>query len=273
MIVLCMKWGTRYGADYANRLARAVHRYAPDCRVICFTDNATGIDAAVEALPLPPFVNVPSNIAFTPWRKLSLWQSKLGTLCGAPDIDGELALFLDLDVVVTGDVRKLIETPAEHDFVVWKSPTRKRAVAGNTSVFRFRIGAEPEVFEHFMANPIAAASALSNEQEYISAHLGDGTTIAQIALSPEARSDPFYAGQNRMSFFEPGQVLSFKHDLLPPWPQRLWEAPRAPDNAVIVAFHGKPDPDEARDGLWPAPVYKKFYKTVRPTPWIAHFWQ
>ena len=48
--------------------------------------------------------------------------------------------------------------------------------------------------------------------------------------------------------------------------------PRLPEETRVVAFTGKPDPDEARDGRWPAPWYKKIYKAVRPTPWIAEHW-
>jgi hypothetical protein len=273
MIVICIKWGTRYGGDYINRLSRSVRRFSGDCRFICFTDDKSGIDSDVEVLPLPPFPNTPPEMAVRPWRKISLWQKDLGKLSGVPEIDGQLALFLDLDVVVTGDLRSLYETKAESDFVVWKNPTKRRAGNGNTSVFRYRIGAEGDIFANFVADPLAVLNAISNEQEYVSSRLGDGTTMRAIGLSAEGKANPFFAGQNRMSFFEPGQVVSFKHDLLPPLPQRWWQAPSLPEGTRVVAFHGKPDPDEARDGRWPADWYKKWYKTVRPTSWIAEYWR
>jgi hypothetical protein len=40
-----------------------------------------------------------------------------------------------------------------------------------------------------------------------------------------------------------------------------------------VIFHGKPDPDEAMVGEWPAPPIKKIYKSLRPVPWIAAHWR
>jgi hypothetical protein len=40
-----------------------------------------------------------------------------------------------------------------------------------------------------------------------------------------------------------------------------------------VIFTGKPDPDEARDGKWPAKWHKKFYRTLKPTPWIGEHWR
>jgi hypothetical protein len=48
---------------------------------------------------------------------------------------------------------------------------------------------------------------------------------------------------------------------------------RLPPETKVVCFTGKPDPDEARDGVWPAPWYEKTYKYVRPTPWIAEHWR
>jgi hypothetical protein len=46
-----------------------------------------------------------------------------------------------------------------------------------------------------------------------------------------------------------------------------------PRDAKIVAFTGRPDIDEARDGWSDPRWYKKLYKRVRPTPWIADHWR
>ena len=48
-IVICMKWGTLYGAEYVNRLYHAVRRnITGDLRFICFTDNRSDIIDSVE---------------------------------------------------------------------------------------------------------------------------------------------------------------------------------------------------------------------------------
>jgi hypothetical protein len=49
--------------------------------------------------------------------------------------------------------------------------------------------------------------------------------------------------------------------------------PKLPSETKIVAFTGRPDPDEARDGKWQAPLHKKIYKHVKPTPWITEHWR
>jgi hypothetical protein len=80
-------------------------------------------------------------------------------------------------------------------------------------------------------------------------------------------------GAKGAQVFWPGHwCRSFKEELLPGWPQRLWQVPQLPADCRVVVFHGKPDPDEALVGRWPAKGWKKWYKTVRPTPWIGEFW-
>ena len=73
-----MKWGTRYGAEYANRLYRACRRrMTGEMRFVCFTDDTSGLLPGIDARPLPAFENVPAHLAFTPWRKISLWQADM----------------------------------------------------------------------------------------------------------------------------------------------------------------------------------------------------
>ena len=46
--VLCIKWGTKYGSDYVNRLYRMVGRHLRrPFRFVCLTDEPERIDPAV----------------------------------------------------------------------------------------------------------------------------------------------------------------------------------------------------------------------------------
>jgi len=52
--IICMKWGTRYGPEYVNRLLAGVLRHTKmPVRFICFTDDGTGLHPKVEVMPLP----------------------------------------------------------------------------------------------------------------------------------------------------------------------------------------------------------------------------
>lgn len=269
-LIFCMKWGTRYGAEYVNRLYRACARgmRGEPFQFICFTEDTAGLLPAIEARSLPAFTGVPAHLANKPWRKLSLWRDDLGA-----DLLGRHALVLDVDLVVTGDLRPFFTFAPACPFVVWRNPTKPNSGVGNTSVFRFLVGRHPEICARFLQNPEGVwREEFRIEQELIAARLGDGTATRSTALTDATKADPFYAGLNLMQYWPAGWVLSFKEDLLPKWPQRLWQPTPLPPSARVVAFHGKPDPDEAAQGIWPAPWYKKLYKTIRPVPWVTQFW-
>ena len=270
-LIICMKWGARYGAEYANRLYAACLRNmgGEPFDFVCFTEDHKGLHQGIDARPLPPFEGVPTHLANKPWRKLTLWRDDLGA-----DLIGRNALVLDLDVVITGDLRPLFTVSPNCPFMVWRNPTKPNSGVGNTSVFRFTVGSHPEICSRFTANPEHVwQNEFRIEQELIAARLGDGTAARHVARTPALATDPFYAGLNLMEYWPEGWVVSFKEDLLPAWPQRLWQPAPLPPQTKVVAFHGKPDPDEAMVGKWPAPWWKKPYKTLRPVPWIMKHWQ
>lgn len=240
--IVCMKWGRRYGPEFANRLASAARRNcAGDLRIICFTDDSSGLSPDIEAWPLPP-ITIPDRVAWTPWRKLSLWRAPLADIA-----EGDV-LALDLDLVVTGPLEDLFAfRPGE--YCVIENWTQKGRGIGNTSCFRIPVGRHAHIFERFDADPEAVLARWRIEQQYISAMI-------------------------------PGQVfwpaewcLSFKHSILPPFPLNWIRTPLLPPDARIVAFTGRPDPDDAARGRWPAPIHKRFYKHTRPARWINEHWR
>jgi hypothetical protein len=236
-----MKWGTAYGAEYANILYSMVSRNTQrPMRFVCFTDDASGLKREIEALPLPP-IELPPRYKWTPWRKLSLWQRDLGALSG--DV-----LFLDLDVVVTGSIDPFFDFRPDVAFCVAENWTQPGKGIGNTSVFRMRVGAHPEVFDALAKDPAGTIRDYPNEQ-----------TFASRLAAPV--------------FWPAEWCRSFKHEILPRWPANFLRSAELPHNAHVVCFMGHPKPDEARDGLWPAPWYARTYKHVRPTGWVAEHWR
>jgi hypothetical protein len=240
--IICMKWGTRYPAAYVNTLWSMIRRNtARPTRLVCFTDDPAGIDATIEARPLPP-IDLPASVRWKPWRKISLWQSNLDGVTG--DV-----LFIDLDVVITGGLDDFFRFEPDKTFCVIENWTQPGSGIGNTSVYRFRVGAHPGLYERLQSNPDAVLAAHPNSQTYISRTIETKT------------------------FWPAPWCVSFKHTLMPPWPLNFVTTTALPDTTRVVCFTGKPDPDEARDGRWEAPWYKKTYKYVRPTPWIAQHWR
>lgn len=239
--IICMKWGTRYGPEFVNRMWAAVQRNTDrPTRLVCLTDDETGIDSMVQCHPIPD-INLPPELINTPWRKLVLWRDPLA------DLSGDV-LFLDLDLVITGSLDVMFDFEPGR-YCVIENWTQMGQGNGNTSAFRFPIGKYASIFNNLQDNPERVLSTYRIEQLYISKEVED------------------------MVFWPKLWCASFKHTLLPPWPLNFFKAPRLPSETRIVAFTGKPDQDEALRGEWPVKAaWKKLYKHVRPTPWIAEHW-
>jgi len=95
--VICMKWGTKYGPEYVNRLHAMVQRHLTlDFQMVCLTDDANGIHPEVRCLPIPP-LDLPPGSPERGWTKLVTFAKDLHGLKGT-------ALFLDVDVVIVGSM-------------------------------------------------------------------------------------------------------------------------------------------------------------------------
>ena len=245
--VVCIRWGSEYGADYVNRLHRAVMRnVARPTRFVAFTDPIDGLDAAIDARPIPD-IHLPPGMKPGPWRKLALWTADAAG--GLGGLGGDL-LFLDLDILVTGPLDALFDH-APGQLVLVRNPTQgRRDGIGNSSVMRFRAGSAPHLVADFEADAVRMSHRFDNEQIYVTK-----ASRLPVAFWPEA------------------WCPSFKHGLLPPWPLYLVKAPALPPEARVVVFTGHPRPDEAMRGRWPAKWYKKFYRSLPPVPWVAEHWR
>jgi hypothetical protein len=237
-----MKWGERYGPEYVNRLQSMIQRNTKrDTRLTCFTDDASNIRPEVRCLDLPP-INLPSDYQWKPWRKISLWQKPLA------DFSGDI-LFLDLDLIVTGDIDCFFDHDPGKFYVIRNWPQYKERI-GNTSVYRFTVGAHSYLYHNLMNEPDRIFSTYPNSQTYISREIRE------------------------INFWPDEWCKNFKFSLLPKWPMRFFKTAELPPDLHVVCFTGKPDPEDAVVGKWPEKkIWKKIYKYVRPTPWIAEHWR
>ncbi|GLK75822.1 hypothetical protein GCM10008171_10760 [Methylopila jiangsuensis] len=239
---ICIRWGALYGSEYVNTLYGMIARNTRrPMRLVCYTDDPAGVRPEVECHPLPP-IDLPPTHMWKPWRKVSLWAKSLEGLT-------DRALFIDLDVVITGDMDGFFDYAPEADFVVAENWTQKGKDIGNTSVYRFDVGSHVEIYDRLMRDPAAVVNAYPNSQTYISRMIGPKT------------------------YWPAPWCVSFKHTLMPRWPLNFVKPVELPADARVVCFTGQPNPDDARDGRWPARGLKKLYKHVRPTPWIAEHWR
>jgi hypothetical protein len=224
--VVCLKSGTKYPADYANRLHRMVGRHLDVAHeFLCLTDDARGLDEGIRAAPLAQ-----PDLGGT-WNKLRFFDPGLFPP-GCP------VLYLDLDVVITGPLAPLLEVPAGTSFVGQPDWNRPWFPQFNGSVIFFRAGVHDGILADFLAETSAGKLVRRNEwdattrghdkavywrgwrrfgsdQEWISWHL------RRRAGRPAAK-------------FPRGRIVSYKT-----------HARRGvPPGAAIVVFHGSPKPHE-----------------------------
>jgi hypothetical protein len=239
--IVCMRWGQRYGVDYVNRLWSMIRRHTRrPTRLVCYTDDVDGLDPAVESYALPE-IRLPERLAMLPWRKISLWRPDL------PGLAGE-TLYIDLDVVITGPLDDFFDYEPGR-FCIIRNWTASHGGTGNTTCYRFLPGSAPHLFERMEREPDVVYRSYGNSQTFVSREVGQPT-----------------------AYWPAPWCLSFKHSLLPPFPLNFLKAPKLPPDARLIAFTGQPDPDQALVGRWPMPAWKRLYKHVRPTPWIAEHW-
>jgi len=252
--VVCMKWGRKYDPEFVNRLHRGVTRHlrAP-FRFVCLTDDVDGLEPGIETHQIP---ELPIDATFFDrarhgegWRKLVVFQPGLADLAGP-------VLFLDVDVVITGDLDRLFGFEPGRFCIIedWLQARRRPfrrlfdrdfhpASDSNSSVFRFEAPKHGYVYEHLIASqPFAARFRLA--QQYLGAAVGD------------------------RAFWPPEWVVSFKRTCRPAFPLNLVRDPVEPPDASVIVFHGHPHPDEAIAGYAGSP-----FSRTKPAPWLATAWR
>ena len=247
--VVCMKWGTLYGPEWVNKLYGMVSRNTMwTIRFVCLTDDPTGIRPEVECLPLPP-IDLDPQVGRR-WRKLSMYSSTVGDLKG-------MTLYLDLDLLIVGNIDELFERPGRFCMMqIWR-PERYKEKIGNSSVVRYFIGAEDYILERFRSGGHAQWAELYGglEQRFVS------DTVREI------------------TFYPAEWCASFK-DLLPRnGLLRFFSRPRYPRGAKVLVFSGLNTPTAAMQGRIdptksPDPRKKRmrFSRRFRPADWIERAW-
>jgi hypothetical protein len=212
----CDGYRSEFTAKTVNVLRRMVSRcYPAPHRFICVTDDAEGIDTEVEVVPLwGEFADLPSpagNAKKHPscYRRLRAFHPDIASIFGPRFVS------LDLDVVLTGDVRSLWDRP--EPFVCYGGTHKPQHYNG--SMVLMTAGARPQVWTEF--NPLKspaeakAAGCFGSDQGWITHVLGSGEPMWGLVDG----------------------VYSFRNHLLP--------SGRLPHEARVVIFHGAWKPWDA----------------------------
>ena len=231
--ILCVKHGTKYSADYVNKLYNMVSR---NCNLkfefCCLTDDHKDLNPNIQVIPLPQF--------------LQGWWCKPYIFSDLP-IRGTI-LYLDLDVVIANNIDNLF-TYCPNDWCVIRDFTRAIRPEWkkyNSSVIRFKTGQLIKLWKEYATDWQAIQSRFFGDQDW----LYEASTKAGIPgnLFPDnwirswkweiRRSKEFAAGSAKGS-------RVFK-DIEHVEPQK---------DCIIAVFYGDPNPHNCKD------------------PWVINNWR
>ena len=190
-----MKWGDKFSPEYVNRLYSMVyHNIDTKFRFICFTENSKDIRPEVEIQEIPE-LKLPSGSPERGWRKLTIFKKNFGGLSGP-------TLFLDLDVVIVGNLDVCFSQPG--DFLIAHDKKNLKKREGNSSVFRFEAGKYAHILNYFEKNSEQIKNEVRHEQAYLSREIHK---------------------LGKLEFWPDDWVPSFKYQCCPSWIKSWFVAP------------------------------------------------
>lgn len=223
LTVLCVRYGTRYGRDYVERLRNMVSRnLSLDYEFVCLTDDQHPIEG-VRSIVQPA-----KNYQKLWWHKVHMFDSGLDL--------GRRVLYFDLDVLIHSNIDRLINN-YENQFLGIRDFNRKFHPAWknlNSSVMSWTHGREHRIYDDFITD-ISSATRLHGDQDWIWRHSKD-----------------------RIEFWPDQWIQSYKWEIRSKSDLTLGTATRTrnfktisnvvpPKDCSVVVFHGDPKPEDIAD--------------------------
>lgn len=218
--VVCLKHGSKYGADYVNRLYNMVKRHSTcSVGVACLTEDPSGINSDVKILPLPSATN------------LQGWWYKPYVFSGSFPLNGTL-LFIDLDVVIIKNIDHFWSYQPDkfciiRDFTRSMAPTWQKY---NSSIFRLESRSLPHVWTNLNESIM---KRMHGDQDWI---------FDQVKENVEFWPDEWCQSYK-------WEIRSIK-EIVGQGRNRVFHSIRNPEidpKTSILVFHGDPKPDQVKD--------------------------
>ena len=238
--VVCLKWGTKYGPEYVNRLYRMVKKHMTlPFTFTCITENSEGLNPEIQIQPLP-------DLGLKGW-----WYKLLIFKRGFLDTSsGDKVLFLDLDVVILNSLNDVVTY--SDDFCISADDTEHQY---NSSVMCFYPEKFGFIWDAFDVQKDLIVNQMHGDQDWIQ-YICQNATIYPKQLIKSFKID--LDCKTPFSFGKVGRFFRKKMPFLLPKGEVDY-----PENTAIVLFHGKPDPEDIMDGP---------YDKYRKAPWVKEAW-
>jgi len=220
--VLCVKFGTLYGAEYVERLRNMVSRHLTvPHRILCLTDDKHPIKG-VETIYQP-------NAGYKKgwWHKVHMFDPSL-------PLRGRI-LYFDLDIVIHKNIDKLTISPGNQfygiqDFNRKFYPNWQHL---NSSVMSWEHGTQNKIWEEYIKD-INSAQRLQGDQDWI-----------------------WKIARNQIKFWPTEWIQSYKWEIRSKSELEVKDGKRnfktvndsvqLPDECSVLVFHGDPKPSDVQD--------------------------
>lgn len=223
-----------YLAEHVDIMCSMVRRYLHQTphRIVCVTDDSSGITECETAplwldcndLPNATGIHLPSC-----YRRLKLYDRETQKNLGIDK--GDRIMGLDLDSLITGDLRPIAERKGR--YVGWSLPNRKGETVFNGSFQMFTAGDLQNIWSEFdpKKSPREAFKAgfFGSDQSWLSYKLckqegSVGLTHPEVSSYPlQNRIQGGLRAETKLIFFhgseKPWSPNAIKHT---PWIERYW---------------------------------------------------
>lgn len=219
--IVCLKHGTLYDASYVNKLRNMVSRnLSLPHKVVCFTDDPSGIDSSIECRTLP------DDTRFTGWW----WKPYVFARNHFSHSD--VNLFIDLDMVIVNDMRPLFEFPGDivgmRDVIATFHPSIHKL---GSAVMRWQ-GDYSCIWDELVKNPSIMRS-MRGDQDWIWHRMKNEMKLYPLEWIPSYK----WGIRNKTELVKRDGKFVFSHS----------KNVNLPSDAIILAFHGTPNPEDVND--------------------------
>jgi hypothetical protein len=219
--VICVRFGTKYGREYVERLRNMVSRHLTmPYEFVCLTDDHVPIDGV--------------RTIFQPqvgYKKL--WWHKVHMFDPSLPVSGRL-LYLDLDVMICGSLDKVVDRLG-NSFMGIRDFNRKfhsSWIYLNSSAMSWVHGEHSYIWDQFKSNP-SEAQRLHGDQDWIWRTAKD-----KIKFWPQEWIQSYkweIRNKNELEVKNGVRRFNFVKDV------------QIPKECSIVVFHGDPKPEDIKD--------------------------
>ncbi|DAZ94408.1 TPA: hypothetical protein N0F65_003437 [Lagenidium giganteum] len=234
--VVCVKWGTKYGAEYVNKLNRSIRRHSANpMQFVCLTDDPTGLDMDdIQCLTL--------DEGWTGWwNKAQVFSPRV-----LSQLPGK-CVYIDLDSVIVGELADLCDfEPPERALALLKTDhmaNEQRSDGYNSSLMIWR-------------NQPGDRARWSALHDVVKEHFA---TISKYIYKfdhwLEVRGHMFSIDYTEAMVPDVAFVEDFFPDQIVEYKSLDEDALEPPPHARLVCFPLHPKPHEA------------------PAQWVSKFWQ